>query len=61
MASKGCLHPADAYCGQFIKTRLRKYSVKACRKMREVYKAYFGMPVGDQDKSWPPHFTFEYC
>ena len=61
MASRVCLHPADAYCGQFIKTRVRKYSVKACRKMCEVYKAYFGMPVGDQDKSWPPHFTFEYC
>ena len=29
--------------------------------MCEVYKAYFGMPVGDQDKSWSPHFTFEYC
>lgn len=64
MASRGCLHPADAFCyvcGQFIKTRARKYSVKACRKMCEAYKAYFGMPVGDQDKSWAPHFTCEYC
>jgi len=25
-----------------IKTRARKYSVKACRKMCEAYKAYFG-------------------
>src|SRR6218665_677974 len=64
MASRGCLHPADAFCyvrGQFIKTRTRKYSVKACRKMCVAYKAYFGMPVGDQDKSWAPHFTCEYC
>src|SRR6218665_1076840 len=61
MASRGCLHPADAFCyvrGHFIKTRTSKYSVKACRKM---CKAYFSMPVGDQDKSWAPHFTFEYC
>ena len=64
MVSRGCLHPADAFCyvcGQFIKTRARKYSVKACRKMCEAYKVYFSMPVGDQDKSWAPHFTFEYC
>ena len=62
MASKGCLHPADAFCyvcGQFIKTRVRKYSVKACRKMCEAYKAYLGMPVEDQEKSWAPHFTYE--
>ncbi|XP_076053500.1 uncharacterized protein LOC143032522 [Oratosquilla oratoria] len=29
--------------------------------MREAYKAYFGMPVGDQDKLWAPHFTCELC
>ncbi|KAM5182246.1 uncharacterized protein ACMZJ9_002631 [Mantella aurantiaca] len=64
MASRGCLRSADAFCyvcGPFIKTRARKYSVKACRKMCEAYKAYFGMPVGDQDKSWAPHVTCEYC
>ncbi|KAM5191482.1 uncharacterized protein ACMZJ9_020063 [Mantella aurantiaca] len=64
MASRGCLRSADAFCyvcGHFIKTRARKYSVKACRKMCEAYKAYFGMPVGDQDKSWAPHVTCEYC
>ena len=64
MASRGCLRPADTFCyvcGQFIKTRARKYSVKAYCKMCEAYKAYFGMPVGDQDKSWAPHFTCEYC
>src|SRR6218665_1799872 len=64
MASRGSLHPADAFCyvrGQFIKTKARKYSMKACRKMCEAYKTYYGMPVGDQDKSWAPHFTCEYC
>ncbi|KAM5145528.1 uncharacterized protein ACMZJ9_012878 [Mantella aurantiaca] len=64
MASRGCLRSADAFCyvcGHFIKTRARKYSVKACQKMCEAYKAYFGMPVGDQDKSWAPHVTCEYC
>ncbi|XP_061409274.1 uncharacterized protein LOC133343600 isoform X2 [Lethenteron reissneri] len=43
MASRGCKHPADAFwyvCGQFIKTRAKKYSVEASAKMCE---AYFGM------------------
>ena len=64
MASRGCKHPADAFCyvcGQFIKTRAKKYSVEASAKMCEAYKAYFGMPVGDQDKPWAPHFTCEHC
>ncbi|KAL7868607.1 hypothetical protein SRHO_G00100550 [Serrasalmus rhombeus] len=29
--------------------------------MCEAYKAYFGMPVGDHDKPWAPHFTCEHC
>ncbi|XP_061433243.1 uncharacterized protein LOC133358811 [Lethenteron reissneri] len=64
MASRGCKHPADAFCyvcGQLIKTRAKKYSVEASAKMCEAYKAYFGMPVGDQDKLWAPHFTCEQC
>jgi hypothetical protein len=64
MASRGCLHPADSFCyvcGQFIKIRAKKYSVEASRIMCEAYKAYFGVPVGDQDKSWAPHFACEYC
>ncbi|XP_061413747.1 uncharacterized protein LOC133346224 [Lethenteron reissneri] len=62
MASRGCKHPADAFCfvcGQSIKTRAKKYSVEASAKMCEAYKAYLGMPVGDQDKPWAPHFTCE--
>ncbi|KAM3928102.1 uncharacterized protein RB166_006233 [Leptodactylus fuscus] len=64
MASRDCIHPADAFCyicGHFIKTREKKYSVEASAKMCEAYKAYFGMPVGDQDKPWAPHFTCEHC
>ncbi|XP_061412233.1 homeobox protein MSX-2-like isoform X2 [Lethenteron reissneri] len=60
MASRGCKHPADTFC-QFIKTRAKKYSVEASSKMCEAYKAYFGMPVRDQDKPCAPHFTFEKC
>jgi hypothetical protein len=64
MASRRCKHLADAFCyvcGQFIKTRAKKYFVEACAKMCEAYKVYFGMPVGDKDKIWAPHFTCEHC
>ncbi|XP_076818916.1 uncharacterized protein LOC143464805 [Clavelina lepadiformis] len=59
-----CKHSADAFCficGQFIKTRAKKHSVLASVKMCEAYNAYFGMPVGDQDKPWAPHFSCDYC
>ena len=26
-----------------------------------AYNAYFGMPAGDQDKPWAPHFEREHC
>lgn len=29
--------------------------------MCDAYKAYFGMPVGDQDKSWAPHVACANC
>ncbi|XP_075927323.1 uncharacterized protein LOC116945426 isoform X2 [Petromyzon marinus] len=64
MASRGWKHLADAFChvyGQFIKKRARKYSVEASAKTSEAYKAYFGMPVRDQDKPWAPHFTCKLC
>ncbi|XP_033209928.1 uncharacterized protein LOC117168404 [Belonocnema kinseyi] len=64
MASRGCKYPADAFfyvCGYFIKTKAKKYSLETCFKMCEAYNAYFGMPVGDQDKSWAPHFACENC
>lgn len=34
--------------------------MKASIKICEAYKAYFGVPVGDQDKPWAPHFTCEH-
>ncbi|XP_076365929.1 uncharacterized protein LOC143254903 [Tachypleus tridentatus] len=64
MASRSCKHYPDAFCyvcGQFIKTRAKKYSVTTSAIMCEAYKAYFGMPVGDQDKPWAPRLTCEQC
>ncbi|XP_076327315.1 uncharacterized protein LOC143234118 [Tachypleus tridentatus] len=63
MTPRSCRYPPDAFCyvcGQFFKTRARKYSVTASANMCEAYKAYFGMPVRDQDKPWAPRFTCEH-
>ncbi|XP_076321172.1 uncharacterized protein LOC143230837 isoform X2 [Tachypleus tridentatus] len=64
MASRSCKYSSDAFCcvcGQFIKTRAKKYSVIASANTCEAYKAYFDMPVRDQDKPWAPRFTYENC
>ena len=29
--------------------------------MCKAYKAYFGIPVGDQFMTWAPHFVCGYC
>ncbi len=44
-----------------MKTRVKKFSVTASGKMCEAYKAYFAVPVGDQDKTWASHFACEHC
>ena len=59
-----CKYSSDAFCficGELIKTRARKHSVLASAKMCEAYKSYFNMPVGDQDRTWAPHFACDYC
>ena len=61
--SGGCKHSPHAFCficGEFIKTRARKHSVLASAKMCEAYNSYFRMPVGDQDRTWAPHFACDY-
>ena len=32
-----------------------------CIRAGETYLAYFGMPVGDQDKRRAPHVICDYC
>ena len=63
MASRDCNRSPDAFCylcGQFIKTRASKFSMITSKKMCAAYKAYFGILVGDQDKTCAPHFVYEH-
>ena len=64
MTLRGCKRPANNFCyvcGEYIKLRARKYEIKKSRSLCEVYAAYFGVAVGDQDKTWAPHITCEKC
>lgn len=45
-------------CGEFF---AKKHCLESCSRATEAYHAYFGMPVGDQDKRWAPHIICEYC
>ena len=35
--------------------------MRKCIRAIEAYHAYFGMPVGDQDKRWAPRVICKYC
>ena len=41
--------------------KVKKHCLSKCIHATEAYHAYFGMPVGDQDKRLAPHVICEYC
>ena len=45
-------------CGEYM---IAKYRFNVRDFTRRVYEAYFGMKLGDQDKSWAPHKVCEHC
>ena len=49
----------SAMCVNFLQ-REQKHCLSNCIR-GEAYLAYFGMPVGDQDKRWTPHVICDYC
>ena len=38
-----------------------KYPFNVKDFTKRAYEAYFGMKLGDQDKSWVPHKVCKYC
>ena len=38
-----------------------KSAITLGTKFAKAYHAYFGMPIGDPDKSWAPHFCCGSC
>ena len=48
-------------CGYYISQRQKKHKVIPETKFFIAYEAYFGMKMGDQNKSWAPHFCCGSC
>lgn len=61
MASRGCKKSADSFCyicGELMVSRQKRNITSF---VRQVYLAYFGVKLGDQDKTWAPHYVCYTC
>ena len=59
-----CKIPSDCFCcacGYYISPQQKKHKVIPETKFFVAYKTYFGMKMGEQDKSWAPHFCCGSC
>ena len=58
MASRQCKTSPDCFCyvcGYYISSQHPSYKIVKGTKYCTAYRLYFGMNIGDQDKSWAPH------
>lgn len=61
MTSRGCVNCPDSFCyicGEFV---VKKQQRSITDFVKKVYFAYFGVKIGDQDKSWAPHRVCSGC
>ena len=64
MAHRGCKNPTDIFCyvcGFYVGGKQISYKIQRSTKYSLAYHLYFGMPIGDQDKSWAPHIICGNC
>ena len=60
--SGGCYkYSANCLCYVCGEIFAKKHCLESCIYAKEVYHAYFGMPVVNQDKPWATHIICEYC
>ena len=55
MTSRGCVNSSEGFCyicGEFV---VKKNQRNITNFVEKVYFAYFGVKIGDQDKSWTTH------
>ena len=55
MTSRGCVNSSESFCyfcGEFV---VKKQQRNITDFVEKVYFAYFGVKIGDQDKSWALH------
>ena len=64
MAGRQCKTSPDCLCyvcGYYISSQHSLYKIVKGTKYWTAYKLYFGMDIGDQDKSWAPHVICGSC
>lgn len=58
---KPCQNDPDSFCYISGKYTLGKQSRRITSSVRQLYKAYFEIDLGDQDKPWAPHTVCVTC
>lgn len=61
MASRCCANSPDNFCyicGEFV---IKKHQRSITEFVKNVYFAYFGVKLGDQQKAWAPHKVCYVC
>ena len=65
MSSKRkCRLSPDSFCyicGYYIGSKQQKHKISPGTKLVTAYSAYFGILIGDQDKTWSPHVCCRSC
>ena len=61
MASRGCKNSADIFCYICGSYAVKKQQQNITSFVKQAYETYFGIKLGDQDKSWAPHRVCRTC
>lgn len=56
-----CVNSPDSFCYICGSYTLRKQRQNITGFVQKAYRAYFGIKLGDQDKSWAPHVVCKTC
>lgn len=64
MASRGCKLNPDSFCyvcGLYISSKQVHCKIQVDAKYAHAYQHYFGIAIGDQEKTWAPHVICGTC
>ena len=61
MASRDCKKSADCFCYICGELAVERQKLNITTIVRQVYCAYFGVKIGDQEKTWAPHYVCQTC
>ena len=56
-----CRNNTDVFCYICGEYMMAKYRFNVRDFTKRAYEAYFGMKLGDQNKSWAPHKVCKHC